>query len=63
MYDLGSVQCSAESDQIPYISLYDLYGLGIYELRYMSYDFDEVQYSLFNIYFNNNEFSTRNREC
>ena len=37
-YDLGSVQCSAVGDQIPYISLYDLYGLGKYDIRYAKYD-------------------------
>ena len=45
MYDLGSVQCSAESDQIPYISLYDLYGIEIYDIRYAKYDIGSVQLS------------------
>ncbi len=37
-YELLSVQCSAVSDQIAYISLYDLYGLGKYDIRYAKYD-------------------------
>ena len=37
-YDIGSVQCSAVSNKIPYISLYDLYGLVIYDIRYSKYD-------------------------